>query len=250
MNIMTRIFGTPAPAPATPTGQLDQNSQVQQSLQAKSDAGTAPNGTVPAAGATDPKKEVASGLDAFNDLWKTDTTQNNASGQPLFNLSPEQIQAAASKQDFLKDVASAEQLSKIAAGGQDAVGAMLEIMQGVSRAVYAQSAVASTKLIEGALSKSGFARTSDIETHFKKHAVSNSLHEANPIFSSQAAAPIVEGLKQQFITKFPNATPREVEGMIQDYLTKFTESFQAPQHKQQQEKQAKVDAAEDWSKFL
>lgn len=266
MSIMTKIFGPSTNPGINPNAvnpatmqQGNQAAQVQasqgtvhdpaQNLQSKQDAGTAANGVVPANG-TGGGAEGRSGLDSFNDLWKTEPTQNQTQGQPLFNLSQEQIMAASKKQDFTKGIATQEQLTKVAAGGQEAVVAMMEMMNAMGQMVYAQNAVATTKLIEGALDKSQFAKVADLDSHMKRHTLSTTLPEINPLFSSPAAQPIIDGLSQQFMVKFPNSTPKEISGMVNDYLTHFTGAFTAPATAAKQKEADAKSNGTDWDKFL
>lgn len=115
--------------------------------------GTAPNGTVPVNGATE--NATQSGLDQFKDLFNNDPAANTP-GQPLFNVSQDKMMEAARKQNFTSGI-DPELATKIAAGGPEAVTAMMEMMNTVAQNAYAQSAFAGTRLIEGALEKSQFA---------------------------------------------------------------------------------------------
>ena len=259
MSIMSRIFGpatnpginpasiNPATMAANPAAPQGHNPAVE--MQSKTDATTAANGMVPASTAA-ATADGKSGLDQFNDMWKTDPATQQQQGQPLFNLSQENILAAARKQDFMKDVATPEMLAKVQAGGAEGVQAMMEMMNTMGQMVYAQSAVATTKLVEGALDKSQFAKVADLDTHMKRHTLNTTLPEANPVFSSPAAQPIIQGLSQQFMVKFPAASPKEISGMVQDYLTNFSAAFNAPAKAAEEQKQKAASGETDWSKFM
>lgn len=210
-------------------------------------AGTAPNGAVPvnevtADGAT------KSGLDQFADIWNTQA-QQGTQGQPLFNVSQEKMMEAARKQNFGFQP-SPEQAAKITAGGPEAVQAMMEMMNTMAQNVYAHSAFASTRLIEGALEKSQFARAADIDNKFKSLTVTNTLNSENPIFSNPAAQPLLDSVKNQLLVKYPNATPNELATMAKTFLQDFITAANAPQAQQQQQAQAQAAAGEDWSKFF
>lgn len=229
MSIFDTLFGK-APVAAAPAPQQPQQQQqtttpgnIPDSAATKSQAvsttGTAPNGTVPVNDAT---KDGAtkSGLDQFADIWDT-SAQPGAQGQPLFNISQEKVMEAARKQDFIAQAATKEQLDKIMAGGAEAAQAMMEIMNTVAQNSFAQSALAATKLIDGALDKGGFARLSDVDTRVKNISVTNTLQQENPVFAHPAAQPMLDAVKNQLMVKYPNATPNELTAMAKNYLTEF-----------------------------
>lgn len=262
MNIMQKIFGnatnpgvnpaalnpaTMAANPAAAQGPAGHNPALE--LQGKSDATTAPNGIVPATSAA-ATADGKNGLEQFNDMWTATAPAGQGQGQPLFNLSQENILAAARKQDFTKEIATPEMLAKVAAGGAEGVQAMMEMMNSMGQMVYAQSAVATTKLVEGALDKSNFAKIADLDTHMKRHTLNTTLPDVNPVFSSPAAQPIIQGLSQQFMVKFPAASPKEISGMVNDYLTNFSNAFNAPAKAAEQQKQQAASGETDWSKFM
>lgn len=236
----------PAPAPAAPTpGNIPANAAVT-SATANTPA-TAPNGTVPAA-AGNTNEPAKSGLDQFADLFNTDPNAQQQ-GQPLFNVSHEKMMEAARKQNFTAGIAP-ELLAKVTAGGAEAAQAMVDIMNIVAQNSYAQSAFAGTRLIEGALDKSNFARQSDIDTRIKTVTVNNNLTQDNPVFAHPAAQPLLKSVQDQLMVKYPNATPTELTQMAQTYLTDFVKAAQGPQLAQEQQQQQKAAAGDDWSKFF
>lgn len=257
---MSNIFGStpqtsgPAmnpgvnPANVNPAAQNPQNTP-QANLATVNTAATAPNGLVPqtSADSVAAQQTQQSGMAKYNDLWQNPTTPA-PQGQPLFNISMDQINEAARKQNFTGEAATPEQIAAVAAGGEAAVQAMLQIVNSVGQNVYAQSAVATTKLIEGALDKKKFASTEDVESKIRQFQVGTSLSEVNPVFNSPAAQPIIEGLKAQFLTKFPNASPKEITSMVNDYLSNFASEFNAPARTAEQN--AAVKKADDWGKFF
>src|SRR5438874_153572 len=209
-------------------------------------AGTANNGVVPNNNATDNTSK--SGLDAFADIWNT-APNPGQQGQPLFNVSQDKMMEAARKQNFVNGI-NPEHLAKAAAGGQEGIQAILDIVNTATQNAYAQSAFAGTKLIEGALDKSQFARTSDLDNRFKTLTVSNSLQAENPIFSNPAAKPMLDSIQQNLIVKYPNATPTELANMAKSYLQEFVSAANAPQAQQQQQQQAAAKKGDDWSAFF
>lgn len=266
MSIFESIFGKAPTAPvAVPTPAQIQQAQAQAAatpgnmpadtavrVASTSSAGTAPNGAVPAGTDTE-GKAGKSGLDAFSDLFQTDpNAPKQEPGQPLFNVTPEKLMESARKQDFRPKL-TVEQATAVAAGGQEAVAAMVEIMNDVAQRVYAQSADATTKLIMNGLERSNFAKSDDIGTIIRNSSISNSLREENPLFSNPAVAPMLDMVKSQMLVKFPKATTAEIADMSKNYLTAFAEAALKPAKDAETAaataKKSKGGSDTDWSSF-
>lgn len=254
MSIFDNIFGSkpaapavaPVAAPVAPTpGNIPATAAAAST--AATSAGTAPNGVVPATAATT-EGAAKSGLDAFADIWNN-KADPAATGQPLFNVSQEKMMEAARKQSFSAGI-NPELAAKIAAGGPDAVVAMMEMMNTVAQNTYAQSAFATTRLIEGALDKSQFAKSADIDTRIRSTSLNSTLRSENPAFAHPAAQPLMESIQQTLLVKFPQATPQELASMAKTYLSEFATAITAPAQAQAQAVAASTGPKEtDWSKW-
>ena len=242
------MFKTPAAdqgnQPQSPNqgqpGQIPQPSQ--QSTVATQQ--TAPNGTVPTPQATTPA-DTQTPLDKFNDLWKTDPNAVTAGNQPLFTVDSQKLMEAAGKVDFAK-VIKPEQLQAITQGGDGAAKAFLEAINAVSQATFAQSALASTKIVEQAISRTKENFSAELPGILKKQSLSDSLRDSNPAFSHPAAQPILTALQAQLTQKYPNATVSELQGMAKEFLIAFTDQTlpKAPVQS------VAPNAETDWSKFF
>lgn len=249
MSIFEKIFGgqqqpapapaaTPAPAQQTPPGNLKETPPAQSAQQTP---GTAPNGVVP------PVPE--SPMDQFNELWQP-TEKQGQGPQPLVNVDPKQIAEAARKTDFSKMI-TAEQLGAITAGGEGAAAAFAQALNSVAQGVYAQSAFATSKIVEQAVAKARDQFNADIPAHVKKLQVSDTLRSENPVFNHPAASPILGAIESQMTAKYPNASASEITTMAQRYLTNFAEAINAPKQKAEREAAAAKGSKEtDWSNFL
>jgi hypothetical protein len=246
MSFMHKLFGG-APVQQvqqqTPPGNIPNEAAA--NLAAVSNSATAPNGTVPANTNLSKDGSTQSSIDDFATLWQTDTTKADASGQPLFNVSQEKLLETARLQSF-KEAASPEQLAAIAAGGEQAVAAMMQLMEGVTQRGYAQSVYATTKLIEGALNKSNFAKSDDLESRLRDVQLKQSLRESNPVFSNPAYAPLLKTAQQQFQVKYPDATAAELKAMAERYLTSMANELSPNKQTSSKTKQRQDD---DWSSF-
>lgn len=257
MSIMDKIFGSfgnnqQQPAP--------QQQQIPQGAGAgnpgnippqSANAATPGNGTVPAAGANPPANNEPpkdqSPLDAFSDLWKNEPIPEGQQQAPnMFNVDPQKLMEAASKVDFAK-VITPDQMQAITAGGEGAVKAFAESMNKVSQAVYAQSAMASTKIVEQAIKQAETKFAEQVPALIKKHQVSDSLRTENPALSHPAAQPLIQALESQLTVKFPSATVAEIRQMATDYISSFA-SAAIPKKEEPASKSSKKET--DWSGFL
>ncbi len=234
---------------ATPVPQVQQNTPAQPGNISATPPALAPTpgqGVVPN---TDLSVQVSadtpkSPLDAFTDIWNTDKTNQVQSG-PMFNVDPAELQKAAAKNDFSK-IISQEVLQKIQGGGEGATQAMLSAMNSMSQSVYAQSAFATTKIVEQALERQAAAFEAKLPTLIKSQNVSDNLRSTNPIFNHPAASPILEVLKSQVALKYPNATSQEQMTMANDYLSSFAQAANPTPASSNVAKPGEVD----WSAFL
>jgi hypothetical protein len=188
----------------------------------------------------------AEGLDKFNDLWKPAESPAGQQADPMFNVDPKQLMDAARKIDFAKVIQPA-QLQAISQGGDAAVQAFAAAMNQVAQTVYAQSAHATSKIVEQAINKSQDNMRSELPQHIKRQTVSESLRAENPALTHPAASPILGALEQQMTQKFPNASSSEISKMAQEYLVSFSKAMQKPEATPTTSSGSK-DA--DWSAYL
>lgn len=250
MSMFNNLIGTtpaPAAAPAsspTPPGNIPPNTATT----GTTNTGTAPNGIVPPVDPNAPA-DPSTSFDQFRDLWKNEPTDPNAAPPGVFgNVDPKKFMEAAGKIDFSKAV-TPENLQAISAGGEPAMAAFAQAMNTVAQGVYAQSAFATTKIVEQALSKSKESFLAELPQHIKKETVSGSLRAENPIFSNPAVQPIISALEAQMTVKYPNASAGEITSMAKQYVEALGSSFSAkPKPEVGAPKNKKGET--DWSTFL
>lgn len=212
-------------------------------------ATSAGNGVVPNSTQTQPAPSdtsaVKSPLDAFTDLWKNEPKSEGQQEQPnMFNVDPQKLMEAAAKVDFAK-VIKPEQVQAISAGGEGAVKAFMDAMNGVSQAVYAQSALLNTKIVERAMEQAETKFAERVPGLIKRHQVSDSLRTENPALSHPAAQPLIAALESQMAVKFPNATVAELNQMAKDYISSFASA--AVPKKEEPATSGKSNKETDWS---
>ena len=239
--------GSSAPAPAAPPSP---NSQLQQNPNATpaANTGTAgPNGMIPAnPDGSANMGSTATPMAEFSKLF--DTKPNDGTGsQSLFaNIDPAKVQEAAGKVNFAQVVGS-ETLAKIQAGGPEAAQAFVEAMNKVSQTVYAQSAVATTQLIDRALAEHATRTEAKLPELIKRQSASESLKGDNAIFSNPAVAPVVGMIQNQIASMYPNATAAEQKQMVVKYFKDLTGAVSPPPAPKKESK--KGDDGFDWEAF-
>mgnify|MGYP000614999569 CR=1 FL=1 len=251
MSIFDKLFGS-APAQQTtppqnlPPGAQPGNQGPMQGTQATPQ--TAPNGVVPQQQETKPA-EPPTPLDPFKDVWQTPKTEGADPNQGMFaNLDPQKLMESARKVNF-SGALTQENMQKIQAGGPEAIQALQESLNSVAQTVYAQSALATTKIVEQALGKQKEQYDAQLPTMVKKFSTNESLISSNPLLQNPAIQPLVGALQEQLIRKNPNATSAEIQQQVTDYFAALGNTF-APKPAAPSASQKKAAEAEDWDKFF
>ncbi len=242
MSIMEKLFGqrqqpAPAPAPANPSNNPAANPAPPAPASSQQ---TAPNGVVPPGGAEAP-------LDKFKDLWQPIENQGNEQ-QTDTPVDPQKLMEAAAKVDFSK-IADPASLQKIAAGGEEAVGALVQLLNKTAQTVYGQSAVTTAKIVEQAVSQAQERFTAQVPEMLRKQNVRSRVFEENPAFSNPAVAPLIEAQVQQLANKYPKATQAELTNMAKEYLMGVAGLINPAKTDASANQQTGKDEV-DWDKYL
>lgn len=227
----TTTPAAPAATPATNPGNLSQT----------------PTPATPGNAAVPDTPENKSPMDQFSDLWQP--SENTAAPAPLINIDPKQLADAAKKTDFSK-IISPDLMQQVAKGGEAGTTAMMQAMNQMAQAVYAQSAFANSKIIEQAVSKARDQFNSDIPAHVKKMQVSDTLRTENPVFNHPSASPLLSAIEAQITTKYPNASANEITTMAKKYIENFADAVKAPQNAADAAAKAKDSTDMNWSEYF
>ena len=237
MSIFDIFSSKPAAAPApTAPAQPAANNPAQ----------PAPN-TDPAAAVTPAPAPAATPLDQFTKLWETDPNSGTPADTSLFGaVDPKKVFEAAKGANFAGAI-SPEVLQAVAAGGEGATAALQQAINSSTQAAFAQAMIASTKLIEQAITKTNAKNLADLPGLVKRHTAADSLHTENPALSNPAAAPIIAAVQAQLALKHPDATASQLKAMATDYLSNFADVVKpAPKVEAAKPKAGEVD----WSTFI
>jgi len=238
MGMFDNMFAPAAPATPVTPGNLPDGSATP----APATPGTAANGAVPAAAPAEPATPD-SPLDEFKTLWEDLPTDPNAAPDTPTVLDPAKLKEVITKADFTQ-VITPENLTAIAAGGEEAQAAFTASMNAVAQQVLLQATLAGNKMTEQAVAAAIAKQTESIPELIRTQSLSNNLVKANPIFSNPAAKPIMEALQSQLAVKNPTATPDELATMTQEFVVALGQQLvPAP------EATPEGEVSLDWSKF-
>jgi len=217
MSIMDFFRPGTAPVPQANANQQQQPTQNgQQQTPANPSLQQDPVAADPAA-AVDP-------MEKFKDLWapvvKPEGAPADFNPSAIFNLDPKSMQEAVGNINFAEGI-TADQLTAIQAGGDEAVKAFAQVLNQSSAKAMSLSTQAAAKMIEKAMTEASGAMDKKINSGVKLNNVNSQLQELNPALSSPAAAPMVQALTTQLTQKFPMSSAAEISGMVTEYMTNF-----------------------------
>lgn len=218
-----QIFNPPAqaaPTPVQPAQGASNQLPPQASSTAATDIATQTAGT-----------ESKLPMDEFNTLFAPPVDKDgkpiqNAGDAPLFTYNPAAMMEAAKKMDFTSGIDPAL-LQKVGAGGEEGIKAMIQIMNAVGQDAFAKAAVAAAKLTEHGLNGAETRFKNSLPTFVKSQQASEGL-QSEAILQHPSVAPLVDTVKSQIMTKFPDATSAQIKEMTVKYFQNFAKSF-APQ---------------------
>jgi len=163
-------------------------------------------------------------LEGLAGVWKTATTadgkpitpQADPLAQPLFTLKKEDVIASTNNLDFTSQV-KPELFEQVAQGGEPAVAAMREIMNGVARTVFAAQTLQSSSLMNDGFLRHGKAFDAALPTRLRNHEVANRQSD-DPVLSHPAVAPIIMSMKAMISQQQPQLTPAQVQTAAENYV--------------------------------
>lgn len=209
---------------------------------------TVPNNTnTPPAPAPSPENpQGQSPTDGFKDLWKMEPNQQGQA--PNFKLNPEHLQQTAGKLDFTKAV-NRDDLQKIAGGGDEAIGALMNVLNTFGQAVFSTNAQFSSHLTEAGYKAASESIDRGLPNLVKKQFAQSDLFTKNSKLRDPALQPLVLAIQSQISDRHPNASPAEVNAMVEQYFN----STVATAFKKEDDKESqgsKASLPDDFSSFL
>lgn len=248
-GIMETLFGKKPDVPTTnPNLPTAGNIPVGagSATQGQSTATTAANGVVPAGVV---EKAAESPFKQFESLWETknaDGTPINKPDEPLYKVDPAQLMDIAQKTDF-KSFVDKETMAAMVAGGPGAVEAMMTAMQKMASGVYANAAVAATKIAESGITRALAAQEAKLPSVIRNQQLNESLSAKNPALRDPAIAPVVALIREQMAQKYPNASAAELQSQAEQYFLAAGNAL-APQAIVETKQTG--SAGEDWDAYF
>lgn len=210
---------------------------------------TAPNGVVPVIGNPDPNAAPVSPLDQFAEIWNTPVVKPGEEPTSMFaNLDQKKVLESARRVDFAGSI-DPLLIARIEKGGPDAMIALSQALNFTGQNVYANSAIATTKIVEKAVTEANDRFLAQLPSLVRKFSANENLRTENPILNNPAVQPLVGALTEQLTRKNPNATGSEIQQQVVDYFASLGQVF-APKPVESAESKRAAANATDWDKFL
>ena len=166
--------------------------------------------------------------------------------QIFAGVDPEKLKEAYSKTNYVEGLFTPELAEKIAAGGQDAVTAMAQVMNSMAQKLAFENLQVSAKLTTSGLGAASNAWNQSASTTLRDTNITAAIKETDPMFNSPLLAPVVDKLKAAIVSKQPNATPQEVQEITKKALV----AIRGNQQQQQQQQQQEENKPFDWDSFF
>lgn len=160
----------------------------------------------------------------FESLWQPN---KDAEGKDI--VDPEKPQGYLPKLDNKKlndlvnkvnftDGITGEELEALKAGGENAVGAMINMVNRAGRKAFTLSLGASSRLAEQGLTTAQGRFLGEVPNHVRNQLTDSELSGSVGIMNNPAFTPVVESVKQQYLKKFPKAGPKELNSAVTQYF--------------------------------
>lgn len=221
--------------PPAPAAQPTQQQQQQQQQQVQGNTPVPPpapnnspanpgnqqfNGATPAGTEQNP-------LDSFKDIWNPPAAA--PAGAPAqqtqaVTFNQQEVAQRLGQMDFMR-FADQKDLVAVAAGGDGAVAALGNVINGVMRqAMLMQTGFAA----QSANSAAEFAQqraSAGIPELVRGQLTQNQLVSENAAMNHPALAPMIEAMRQQFQSQYPKATPAEIAQHLNNYMQVVSGAF-------------------------
>lgn len=179
----------------------------------------------------DLSNKVAEGGDdpmlKFENLWepgkdkdgKVIENKSNDSNSPyLPQIDSKKLNELVGKMDFTRGV-DPQHWKDIAEGGEKAAAAVAQIVNSVGRQSFTTAFSASTKLAEQGFASSKTRFMGEVPAHVRDLFVEEGMQDSIGIMKNPAFSPIVKSVKDQYLAKFPKATPGEINNALKEYFS-------------------------------
>ena len=240
--------GTGGQQPPQPKPNPSDNTTIPGDKTPKSDGSV---GAIPKAGEGD-----KSPLENYSKLFDTDPTKVTPEPTmvPTMTMDPKKLMEAAKGLDFSKTVPP-ELMTRVLAGNDQQ--AVVDLVNHVGQVAYAQSAGASGKIVEAALTQQAKLFSEKVMPEvLRRYGASQSIAADNPIYANPAAKPVIKLIEDRLVQQNPKATPAEIAKQAQDYFLDLSTEIIKSAGKQVVDAPVKGDQQkasnkdQDWTRFF
>lgn len=169
----------------------------------------------------------------FNELWQPNKDKDGKVIQDqqgptsyLPAIDPTKFAGMVEKMDFTRSI-KPEDWAAIQAGGDGATKALANVLNTTVRQSFMTTFSAMNKLVEQGFSGAEERFLGKVPDHVRDIMVDSSLEGSNPIVSNPAFAPMVKSVKQQYLNKYPKASPGAVNKAVNAYFDKMYQDMEA-----------------------
>lgn len=174
----------------------------------------------------------------FDTLWEPnknekgevipDSNQDDSSYLPA--IDPKKLQSMVDTMDFTTGI-TAEEVEAIKTGGEGALGALGAMINRAGRKSFLSAFQASNKIAEQGFTKAQERFMKNIPSHVRDMMVENGLSSDIGITDNPAFQPLVKSVKEQFLKKYPKATPDQVRNGVKQYFSALEGEFTKAKNK-------------------
>ena len=252
-NIMS-LFSSPKAAPSQQSVQQPQNNNNNQSNNPNNanadnannqnqgfnaNQGNNPSGNGNNQNSQQPKE--TNPLDSFSKMW--DNPGSEADTPPAYALDPKVLTDIAGKQDFMQGI-DPELMTKAQSGD---VQSMFQVMQAMSRGVYARSlehgGMLTDKFVGAREAHSGKGLGGRVRKELTEHALSDTPNYQHPVVRKQ-----LNQVAEQLQRQHPDASPKEIANMAKSYITELASALN-PKDETATKQKPGAQTETDWDKY-
>lgn len=181
------------------------------------------------------KKEADDPLLKFDTLWQPNVGKDgkpiveDKTSKPYLQYDAKKLNEMVEKVDFTRDI-TPEEWKAVGEGGENAVSAISGILNKVTRKSFLTAFQASTKLAEQGFHSARERFAGEVPEHVRDLILDSEL-SSDPIMKNPAFAPVVKTVKQQYLAKFPKASPAELNAAVKQYFQYMGKELNAPPKK-------------------
>lgn len=173
-------------------------------------------------------------------------------------IDPKVLQDTISKFDVVGQVMTPELRTAIVGGGEQAVAAMGQLINGAiqqsMKVMWNASNNMMTKSFEAA--EAGFLQ--QVPDHVRDFMSFNNLASSNPLMKNPNYAPLVDSVRQQIQMKYPKATADQIQAATTKYFDDMYADMNGTRQQQQQQNQQQTNdqklrqgsADADWAAWI